>query len=259
MKNNLNLESAIEPIVYLDKHTVLEKEKKDYILSMLGRICCPFTISTSRVKKLVRDTLPMFREVGIKKFGARLNVHLYKFGSEIDIMRIKDDGPWVLDGYLVVLIEIPEMGFKIGAANNMDYELFIVFMCRIPIQLLTTSAYRVMASAVGELCGFAEPMGLSSEHKTVKMLIKINVTGSLPRRVLVRDQEEEAWVSVNYNVMPWRICKICRVLGHINEPCVEGPVIVVEDTPIGSEDRAEIFMEDGHVGHSGHVDMSQDG
>ncbi|KAI3857439.1 hypothetical protein MKW98_026566, partial [Papaver atlanticum] len=60
-------------------------------------------------------------------------------------MRIKDDGPWVLDGYLVVLIEIPEMGFQFGAAINMDYELFMVFMCRIPIQFLTTTAYRVMA------------------------------------------------------------------------------------------------------------------
>ncbi|KAI3964299.1 hypothetical protein MKW92_015809, partial [Papaver armeniacum] len=153
MKNNLNLESGIEPIVYLDKHMVLEKEKEDYTLSLLGRIWCPFTISTSRVKKLVRESWPMFREVDIKKFGARLNVHIYKFGSEIDIMIIKDDRPWVLDGYLVVLIEIPGMGFQFGAAINMDYELFIVFMCRIPIQFLTSTAYRVMASAVGELCG----------------------------------------------------------------------------------------------------------
>ncbi|XP_026388225.1 uncharacterized protein LOC113283243 isoform X1 [Papaver somniferum] len=259
MKNNMNLESAIKPIVYLDKHMVLEKEKEDYSLCMLGRICCPFTISTSRVKKLVRDTWPMFREVGIKKFGARLNVHLYKFGSGIDIMRIKDDGPWVLDGYLMVLIEIPEMGFQFGATINMDYELFIVFMCRITTQFLTKAAYRVMASVVGELCGFPEPMGLSSEHKTVKMLIKINVTGSLPRRVLVRAQEEEAWVSVNYNVMPWRICEICRVLDHRAEPCVEGQVIVVNDTPSDSEDTAEILMDVDHVGHSGHVDMSKDG
>lgn len=176
IKNNLNLESAIEPIVYLDKHMVLEKEKEDYSLSILGRICCLFTISTSRVKKLVRDTWLMSREVGIKKFRARLNVHIYKFGSEIDIMRIKDYGPWVLDGYLVVLIEIPEIGFQFGVAINMDYELFIVFMCRIPTQFLITAAYRFMASAVGELCGFAEPMGLSSEHETIKMLIKINVT-----------------------------------------------------------------------------------
>ncbi|KAI3964764.1 hypothetical protein MKW92_012874, partial [Papaver armeniacum] len=259
MKNNLNLESTIEPIVYLDKHMVLEKEKEDYSLSMLGRICCPVTISTSRVKKLVRDTWPMFREVVIKKFGAMLNVHLYKFGSEIDIMRIKDDGPWVLDGYLVVLIEIPEMGFKFGAAINMDYELFIVFMCRIPTQFLSTAAYRVMASAVGELCGFAEPMGLSSEYKTVKMLIKINVTRSLPRRVLVRAQEEEAWVAVNYNVMPWRICDLCRVMDHRAEPCVEGQVIIVEDTPTGSEDRTEVLMDEELVEHSGHVDMSKHG
>ncbi|KAI3875493.1 hypothetical protein MKX03_031348, partial [Papaver bracteatum] len=181
MKNNLNLESDIEPIVYLDKHMVLEKEKEDYSLCMLGRICCPITISTSRVKKLVRDTWPMFREVGIKKFGARLNVHIYNFGFGIDILRIKDDGPWVLDGYLVVLIEIPEMGFKFGATINIDYELFIVFMCRIPSQFLTTTTYKV-TSIVGELCGFAEPMGLSSEHKTVKTLIKIYVIGSLPRR-----------------------------------------------------------------------------
>ncbi|KAI3947274.1 hypothetical protein MKW92_001426, partial [Papaver armeniacum] len=259
MKNNLNLESAIEPILYLDKHMVLEKEKEDYSLSMLGRICCPFTISTSRVKKLVRDTWPMFREVGIKKFGERLNVHLYKFGSEIDIMRIKDDGPWVLDGYLVVLIEIPDMGFQFGADINMDYELFILFMCRIPIQFLTTTAYRVMASVIGELCGFAEPMGLSSGHKTVKMLIKINVTGSLPRRVLVRAQEKEAWVAVNYNVMPWRICEICIVLDHRIEPWVDGQVIVVEDIPSGNEDGAETLMEVSHVGHSGHVDMRKDG
>ncbi|RZC77045.1 hypothetical protein C5167_001222 [Papaver somniferum] len=64
-----------------------------------------------------------------------------------------------------------------------------------------------MASAVGELCGLAEPMGLSQDHKTVKMLIKINVTGSLPRLVLVKAQYDEAWVSVNYNVMPRRICQ----------------------------------------------------
>ncbi|KAI3866584.1 hypothetical protein MKX03_023796, partial [Papaver bracteatum] len=258
MKNNLNLESGIKSIVYLDKHMKLEKEKEDYSLSLLGRICCPFNISTSKVKKLVRDTWTMFREVGIKKFGARLNVHIYKFGSGIDIMRIKYDGPWVLDVYLVVLIEIPGIGFQFGAAISMDYELFIVFMCRIPIQFLTSAAYRFMASAVGELCGFAEPMGMSSQHKIVKMLIKINITGSLPRRVLVRAQEEEAWVSVNYNVMPWRICDLCRVLDHSSEPCVKGQVIMVNDTPTGSEDRDVILMEVCHVGHNVHVDMSKD-
>ncbi|KAI3943468.1 hypothetical protein MKW92_047582, partial [Papaver armeniacum] len=90
--------------------------------------------------------------------------------------RIKDDEPWVLDGYLVVLIEIPGMGFQFGEAINMDYELFIVFMRRILIQFLTSAAYIVMPSSIGELFGFAELMGMSSEHKTVKMLIKINVT-----------------------------------------------------------------------------------
>ncbi|KAI3959528.1 hypothetical protein MKX01_025044, partial [Papaver californicum] len=184
MKNNLNIESAIEPVVYLDKHMVLEKEREDYSVCLLGRIYCPVTISTSKVRKLVRDSWPMFKEVSIKKFGARLNVHLYKFGSEIHIMRIKDDGSWVLDGYLVVLIEIPSQGFLFGADINMYYELFIVFLCRIPNQFLTPAAYRAMTAATGELCGFAEPMGPSPDHKTVKMLIKINVTGPLPRRVL---------------------------------------------------------------------------
>lgn len=72
MKNNLNIESAIEPVVYLYKHMVLEKEKEDFTLCMLGRICCPVTISTSRVRNLVRDFWPMFKEVSIKKFGARV-------------------------------------------------------------------------------------------------------------------------------------------------------------------------------------------
>ncbi|RZC60246.1 hypothetical protein C5167_022008, partial [Papaver somniferum] len=41
-----------------------------------------------------------------------------------------------------------------------------------------------MSAAIWELYGFTEPMSLSPDHKTVKMLIKINVTGSLPRRGL---------------------------------------------------------------------------
>lgn len=155
MKNNLNLESAIKPVVYLDKHMVREEEKEDFALCMMGRICCHVTISTSRVRNLVRDLWPIFKEVKIKKFGARLDVHLYRYGFEIDIMRIKDDGPWCLDGYLVVLIEISNQGFSFGAAINMDYEQFIVFLCRIPNQFLTLAAYRAMAAAIGELCGFS--------------------------------------------------------------------------------------------------------
>ncbi|RZC76139.1 hypothetical protein C5167_000304, partial [Papaver somniferum] len=182
------------------------------------------------------------------------------FGPEIDIMRIKDDGPWCLDGYLVVLIEIPNQGFVFGAAINMDYELFIVFLCRIPNHFLTPAAYRSMAAAIGELCGFAEPMGLSPDHKTVKMLIKINVTGALPRRVLVRAQEEEAWISVNYNVMPWRICAICKVLDHRVEPCVEGEDVMIIEDSANVEVNDDLVEEESPIaGRSGHVDMSKDG
>lgn len=94
----------------------------------------------------------------------------------------------------MVVIEIPSQGFSFGAAMNMDYELFIVFPCRIPNKFLNLVAYKAMATAIRELCGFAELMGLSPDHKTVKMLIKINVMGSLPRRLIVKTQEDEAWI-----------------------------------------------------------------
>ncbi|KAI3935166.1 hypothetical protein MKW98_018355, partial [Papaver atlanticum] len=85
--------------------------------------------------------------------------------------------PGCLMAILVVLIDIPSLGFQFGTAINLDYELFIVFLCRIPTHVLTPTAYRAMDASIGELYGFAEPMGLSPDYKTVKMLIKINVTG----------------------------------------------------------------------------------
>lgn len=75
----------------------------------------------------------------------------------------------------------------------------------------------------------------------------------------MRSQEEEDWVSVNYNAIPWRICELSIVLDHRAELCVEGQVIIVEDTPTGSEGRTEVLMDEEFVGHSGHVDMSKHG
>ncbi|KAI3883744.1 hypothetical protein MKX03_036237, partial [Papaver bracteatum] len=91
------------------------------------------------------------------------------------------------------------------------------------------------------------------------MLIKINVTSAQPRRVLVRAQEDEAWISVNYNVMPWRICQICRVLDHHVEPCVEGDVMIIEE-PVNLEENG-IQVEDEVIltCHNGHEDMSEYG
>ncbi|KAI3878152.1 hypothetical protein MKW92_037332, partial [Papaver armeniacum] len=91
------------------------------------------------------------------------------------------------------------------------------------------------------------------------MLIKINVTGSFPRRVLVKAQDDEAWVLVNYNVTPWRICEIYMVLDHKAKPCVEGEIVVVSESPSVNEDGDEVWMDVGHVGHSVHVDMSNHG
>ncbi|KAI3986636.1 hypothetical protein MKX01_014174, partial [Papaver californicum] len=93
------------------------------------------------------------------------------------------------------------------------------------------------------------------------MLIKINVIGALPRRVLVKYEDEYSWVSVNYNILPCRIYETCRVLDHKMEPCVEGDVIVIEDQVndvVGrneNEEEGEFIIS--HVGYSGHEEMSQ--
>ncbi|XP_026410735.1 uncharacterized protein LOC113305960 [Papaver somniferum] len=75
----------------------------------------------------------------------------------------------------------------------------------------------------------------------------------------VNYNEGENWVSVNYNVTPWRICQVCKVLDHRVEPCVEGEVVLVSESPSVNEDGAEFWMDVGHVGHSGRVDMSNHG
>ncbi|KAI3845638.1 hypothetical protein MKW92_049581, partial [Papaver armeniacum] len=59
--------------------------------------------------------------------------------------------------------------------------------------------------------------------------------------------------------MPWNICQVCRVLDHRVEPCVEGEVVLVNESPYVNEDGDEAWMDVGHVGHRGHVDMSNDG
>ncbi|KAI3976776.1 hypothetical protein MKX01_008634 [Papaver californicum] len=72
-------------------------------------------------------------------------------------------------------------------------------------------------------------------------------------------------MSVNYNVMPWRICVICRVLDHKLEPCVEGEVMIVDDPATSTciegnmevEVRSEVIIIE-IVGHNGHQDMSKD-
>lgn len=54
--------------------------------------------------------------------------------------------------------------------------MFIIFVCRIPNQFLIPAAYTAMTTTIGEPCGFAEPMGVSPDHETMKILIKINFT-----------------------------------------------------------------------------------
>lgn len=43
------------------------------------------------------------------------------------------------------------------------------------------------------------------------------------------------------------VCEICRVLDHRAETCLEGEVVLVNESPSGSENRTEVWMDVGHV------------
>ncbi|XP_026397772.1 uncharacterized protein LOC113293297 isoform X1 [Papaver somniferum] len=59
--------------------------------------------------------------------------------------------------------------------------------------------------------------------------------------------------------MPWRIFQVCRVLDHRVESCIQGEVVLVSESPSVNEDGAEVWIDVGHVGHSGHAYMSNHG
>ncbi|XP_019184789.1 PREDICTED: uncharacterized protein LOC109179748 [Ipomoea nil] len=176
---------------------------------------------TDQPKKfqIMRDTLAGAwrpgKGVTIKELP--LNLMLFQFYHEFDLMRVLEDGPWVFEQNLVLIKRVEENQSLLDVELNVAE--FWVQVHNLPLGFMSAR----VAEAVGNHIGCfvkADQRNFDGPWKTfMRVRVALNVGKPLKRKMKIKKPRGEwYWVEFKYERLPTFFFE-CGVLGHSERFC----------------------------------------
>jgi hypothetical protein len=183
---------------------------------MVGKLLSERSINKEIIKTpMVRAWQPT-GSVSFETLGS--NLFLIDLENLWDKDRILEGQPWTFDGDLLSLLDFDGL----TPIEDLEFEkaAFWVRMYRLPLACMGRDVGFQVGSTVGEV----EDIDVLDDGvgwgEYLRVKIRIDLSKPLARGRIIRVQDKELWVALQYEKIP-RFCFNCGVAMHNNQKCGE--------------------------------------